>query len=275
MTRNPTSPKRQRGENSGAFDVHPRWRFALVFGLCLAAAGCDYVPPGKPDPADRPRTPAQITNFEFLYKQNCSGCHGANGTLGPAPPLNDPIFLAIVPDEELVRVITDGRPGTPMPAFARQHQGRLTDRQIEIIALGLKQHWKSDKLPAATLPPYTVASKPAAEADAERGAKVFARACADCHGADGEGSGPEESPGRINNPALLTLVSDQALRRIVITGRHDLGMPNFADDVGRGDAFQPLSSGEIADLVALLSSWRKQELPGGIAGARPVNHAAN
>lgn len=184
--------------------------------------------------------------------------------LGPAPPLNDPIFLAIVPDEELLRVITDGRAGTLMPAFARKNQGTLTDQQIEIIATGLKKHWKSDKLPEVKLPPYTVASadQPPSEADIERGVKVFARACADCHGADGKGSGPDERPGGINNPALLTLISDQALRRIVITGRHDLGMPNFADDVGRPDEFQPLSSDEISDLVALLSRWRDRHTAG-------------
>ena len=60
----------------------------------------------------------------------------------------------------------------------------------------------------------------------------------------------------INNPAMLTLISNQALRRIVITGRDDLGMPNFSDDVGRSLDFQPLSSDEIADVVALMASWR-------------------
>ena len=256
--------------NTGNPKRPPSWacreksRRLLALALLLAAGGCGYELPGKPNPADRPVLPAQRTNFAFLYSQSCSGCHGADGTLGPAPPLNDPIFLAIVPDEELLRVITDGRAGTLMPAFARKNQGTLTDEQIQIIAAGLKKQWKSDKLPKVKLPSYTVASadQPPSQANIERGAKVFARACADCHGADGKGSGPDESPGGINNPALLTLISDQALRRIVITGRHDLGMPNFADDVGRPDEFQPLSSDEISDLVALLSSWRDRHTSG-------------
>jgi hypothetical protein len=51
-------------------------------------------------------------------------------------------------------------------------------------------------------------------------------------------------------------MSDQMLRRIIITGRPDLGMPSFADDMGRTD-YKPLSSEEIDDLVSLLASWRK------------------
>lgn len=246
-----------RAENSPRHFAMSRTLCALA--LFLPAVGCDYVPPGKPEVANRPRTPAQITNFGFLYRQNCSGCHGADGMLGPAPPLNDPLFLAIVPDDELVRVITDGRSGTPMPAFARRHQGALTDEQIQIIAAGIKQRWQQGKLPDVKLPEYAVAASGTSAADAERGAKVFARACADCHGENGAGTGPDEQPGAIHDWALLSLVSNQALRRIVITGRHDLGMPNFADDVGRPNDYEPLSPAEIADLVALMASWRDRK----------------
>jgi mono/diheme cytochrome c family protein len=265
VKRNAGNPKRPR---SWARREKSR-RLCALAGL-LALAGCGYELPGTPNPADRPLIPAQRTSFEFLYQQNCSACHGAAGKLGPAPPLNDPIFLAIVPDEQLLGVITDGRAGTPMPAFARSNQGALTPEQIKIIASGLKKHWKSDKLPEVKLPEYSVTSAGQApsQANAERGAKVFARACADCHGADGKGTGPDERPGGINNPALLTLISDQALRRIVITGRHDLGMPNFADDSGRSLDFQPLSSDEIADVVALMASWREGGSSAVSAGAK-------
>lgn len=225
----------------------------------LLWAGCNYDLPGKPDPADRPKIPSQITDFQAMFAQNCIGCHGADGKLGPAPPLNDPIFLAIVPDEVLLDVITNGRPGTPMPAFARRQEGSLTDEQIKIIATGLKQHFKSDKLPEAKLPEYAVANGEEATSAAavERGRTLFASTCASCHGDNGKGNGLGELPGAVNDPALLALISDQALRRIIITGRPDLGMPSFADDMGRDGDFKPLTGEQISDLVALLASWRK------------------
>jgi hypothetical protein len=65
--------------------------------------------------------------------------------------------------------------------------------------------------------------------------------------------------GAINDPAFLSLISDQALRRIAITGRPDLApsMPDFADDNSRPPNYQPLTSREITDLVAFLASWRQ------------------
>jgi len=87
---------------------------------------------------------------------------------------------------------------------------------------------------------------------------VFARACAGCHGRQGQGG----EHGAINEPAFLALISDRALRRIVITGRPDLGMPAYDGTDGRPDDFPPLTSAQIDDLVALLASWRQ----GGPAG---------
>jgi mono/diheme cytochrome c family protein len=212
--------------------------------------------PGKPDPADRPRTPSQILAFDELFAHNCAGCHGVQGKLGPAPPLNDPLLLNIVSVEQLSAVIESGRRDTPMPAFLRAHGGTLTDEQVAVLAAGLLKHWKTDQKFAEPLPAYQVA---ASDNDADtagqvdRGKQVFARACAKCHGENGEGG----HVGAINDPDFLAIISDQALRRIVITGRADLGMPNYAQDDGRAPGFKPLSESEIDELVALLASWRR------------------
>ena len=63
--------------------------------------------------------------------------------------------------------------------------------------------------------------------------------------------------GAINDVAFLSLTSDQALRRIIITGRPDLNMPNYASRDGRAKDYAPLTSTEIDDLVALLAQWRE------------------
>jgi cytochrome c oxidase cbb3-type subunit III len=87
---------------------------------------------------------------------------------------------------------------------------------------------------------------------------LFARACAGCHGPQGKGDkeGQPSQGGAINDPSFLALISDQALRRTIITGRPDLGMPAYNGNAGRGPDFRELSSAEIEDLVALLGSWR-------------------
>lgn len=235
---------RNDGRNRGA-------RFLGATVLALLATGCDRL--DSRQAVYRPARPDHVLDFASLYRENCSGCHGAEGKLGPAPPLNDSIFSSIVPDTVVKSVITEGRPGTPMPAFARTHGGPLTDDQVKVLAGGLKSHWKPGEPASANLPRYAVDTS-ASAGDKQRGLEVFARACADCHGEDGSGG---MTAGAINNHAFLALISDQCLRRYVITGRPDLGMPDFAGKNGRAADFKPLTASEITDLVALLAHWRR------------------
>jgi mono/diheme cytochrome c family protein len=240
----------------------------------ILAAGCE--PPGKPDPANRPVTPDKILDFDQLYAANCAGCHGATGELGPAPPLNDALFVAIVPDDELWRVIRDGRAGTPMPPFSHENGGALTEAQVKVLAEGIKAHWKSDADLEETPPAYALAKgegAPTTPGSRERWAEVYQRACRGCHGPNGAGGERNGTVGgAINVPAFLALVSDQALRRIIITGRPDLGMPTYAQQDGRPSDFQPLTTAEIDDLVALLAHWRAV---GNVAQVEPkVNRVA-
>ena len=76
----------------------------------------------------------------------------------------------------------------------------------------------------------------------EQGLRVYAEACASCHGADGKG----DKGGSVVDAAYLALVSDQALRTAVIAGRTDLGMPDWRSDIPG----QPLTAQQIADVVA-------------------------
>src|SRR5262245_30251568 len=99
-------------------------------------AGCDF--PGRPNPADRPVPADQVLRFSTLYGRNCAGCHGAEGRLGPAPPLNDAIFRSIVPEAELEEVVTKGRNKTLMPGFGQAHGGTLTAAQIQVLVHEIK-----------------------------------------------------------------------------------------------------------------------------------------
>src|SRR5262249_44414173 len=90
----------------------PSERLAALVARCLVsstiiAAGCDF--PGRPNPKNRPVPADQMLSFSALYGQNCAGCHGAEGKLGAAPPLNDGLFRAVISKSELESIITDGR----------------------------------------------------------------------------------------------------------------------------------------------------------------------
>jgi mono/diheme cytochrome c family protein len=258
--------------------------WCLVPLLAALAAGCDLA--GRPNP-DRPVPADQVADFDTLYKTHCAGCHGAEGKLGPGPPLNDPLFLAIVPDEELLRVIRGGRAVTsgqksPMPAFslsegsalssaeaqawaqlkeethaAPRQQGTLTDAQVQVLAGGIKKRWGPPASPVGSVPPY-LAPAGASTAKKDEGLGAFARACAGCHGKEGEGVERDSRLRRkIKDRAFLALISDQELRRYIITGRPDFGMPPYDGEAERPPNFQPLTSEEIDGLVGLLAGWRR------------------
>ena len=236
-----------------------RRRGALMTLLICSTAGCDL--PGKPKPADQYMPPQKEMTFSILFQENCIGCHGTDGKLGPAPPLNDRLFLALAPDTELQRVISEGRAGTLMPAFAASQGGHLTDGQIKVLALGIRQEWRPSEPAPAGAPAYLATKAKtdgAVTGNRDNGLKVFTRACAGCHGDHGQGG----LHGAINDPNFLALISDQALRRIVITGRPDLGMPDYAGTKGRPENFQPLTAENVADVVALLASWRTETING-------------
>ncbi len=239
-----------------------RCRIALsVSCLCALLTGCNSLP-GKPSKADRPLRPAQVTDFDLLYDQQCAGCHGADGRLGAARPLNDALYLAVVGDTELRQIIAHGV-GTLMPAFAESAGGGLTDAQIDILIRGMRAQWgHADQFTRLSLPPYGAPAAGEPPASASRGADAYDAYCAQCHGADGKGG---DKGGSVVDDSYLALVSDQGLRTAIVAGRVDLGMPTWRDNVPG----KPMSEQEITDVVAWLASHRTR-FPGAPYAVRPA-----
>jgi len=133
-------------------------RIAIVVVLAIALlTGCSVHLPGQPSEAERWRAPAEISDFNQLYTQNCAGCHGVDGRLGAASSLNDPLYLAFVTDDAMRQAISKGRIGTNMPAFSEQAGGHLTDQQIELLVTGMRSRWsKPDEFKDIELPRYSV-----------------------------------------------------------------------------------------------------------------------
>ena len=224
-----------------------RWTIAAPVLALLAS--CDSAP-GRPAKGSETPAPTEVVEFRALYASNCAGCHGRDGQGGAAIGLADPVYLAIADDAAVRKVVTDGVRGTAMPAFAQSAGGMLTDAQIDVITDGIRS-WRQPGVLDGANPPSRVAQS---AGDPRRGEAAFGTYCASCHGARGEG-GPKGSD--VANDSYLALVSDQNLRTVVITGRPDLGAPDWRGNVpGR-----PMTDEEVTDVVAWLAS-RRAESPG-------------
>lgn len=228
----------------------------------------------EPNEADRSFVSASRGEARIggaLYRANCSGCHGLNGEGGQIGiSLRAPGFLAIVSDDMLAETILRGRANTAMPAW-RQFDNRdisdllafirswqpLRSQREEVLAF-LKQSHTSPKRESGASEGSALrdASLPALLTDGgyqpsvPTGLTLYRSRCTVCHGDSGEGNiGPS-----INNPAVLSIVSNEFLHDTIVRGRPGTAMP----------AWRQLSSEDVADVIALLRSWQTQpgkELP--------------
>lgn len=208
-----------------------------ALAVCLLS-GCKSLP-GYPKPAWKP--PQDQMNFSVLYKTNCAACHGAAGEGGMAIPLANPEFQALVSDQTLRQIISGGMPGTMMTAFAKKDGGTLTDKQIGALIAGMRKRWsKPNVFGGTTPPPY---AQPKSGGNAEQGRQDYITYCSSCH---------ESQHDNITNSSFLALISDQALRTIIIAGRPDLKQPDWRND----KPGHPLTDKEVTDIVSYLGSLR-------------------
>ena len=215
-----------------------------AFSMMLLSA-CSS-PPGRPSKNSEEPAPSQISDFKSLYAANCAACHGTDGRGGAAVALADPVYLAIVDESSMRKVIANGVHGTSMPAFAQSAGGMLTDKQIDVITSEIRSRWsRPGILDGANVPAYAGKSP----GDVQRGEASYQTHCSSCHGPQGQGG---RKGSAITNDSFLALVSDQGLRTIVIAGRPELGAPDWRGNVSG----RPMSDQEITDVVAWLASHR-------------------
>jgi cytochrome c oxidase cbb3-type subunit 3 len=215
----------------------------ISFTLVVSAAGC-HRNIGPPNDQEELMRPENVVSFDRLYGQNCSACHGENGSGGPALDLANPQYQALVDDDSLKRWITSGMPGTEMPAFGESAGGFLTPQQVDALVNGMRLRWARADQKATDMPPYSSD----AIGTAERGHDVFQANCISCH---------QQQTQTIADTSYLALVSDQSLRSIIIAGRPDIGNPDW-QQVRPG---HPLTDQEVSDIVAYLHSLRS-DTPG-------------
>lgn len=185
-----------------------------------------------------------------LYAQNCAACHGERGDGGIGIPLALPSFHAQVDDEYLRKSIRLGRPGRVMPPAPH-----LSDAEVDAIVKHMRS-WYRGKVPVFDPKPI--------KGDAKKGAVVYEKYCAGCHGPNAEGghgtgvtfSRPRNfpiMPPALRNPGFLAAAKDSMIKNTLVKGREGTPMVAFGK---RG-----LSEQDINNVVAFIRSLEKQPLP--------------
>jgi DMSO reductase family type II enzyme heme b subunit len=148
-----------------------------------------------------PRTAAaqsgDVALGKQVYEKRCGGCHGAVGKGdGPAAELLVPrprdftagkykirsLTGTLAADHDLFQIVTDGMPGTSMPAWKALPEN---ERSAVVAYLkGFAESYKGAKLDPVAVPTEVASS----EASIRRGKKMFdAFECIKCHGQAGRG----------------------------------------------------------------------------------------
>lgn len=121
------------------------WQNALngveISSLVTLIQRWEEIPPGI---LPVPNVPIPVTEESLvlgnqLFSQNCSRCHGPEGQgTQRAPALNVKSFLVDTGDLAIQQIITQGIPGTAMPAWG----DRMTEAEIQAI-VGFLRQWES------------------------------------------------------------------------------------------------------------------------------------
>jgi putative heme-binding domain-containing protein len=120
---------------------------------------------------------SEIEDGRRIYQSNCATCHGAFGDAVPGIDLGREQFKTAATDEDLVRIIRTGVPGTSMPPF------NFTETQAGTVVAFLRNMTAT---PVDRNVPLTALGPPG---DAMRGKLIFEGKgnCLSCHCANGAG----------------------------------------------------------------------------------------
>jgi putative heme-binding domain-containing protein len=129
-------------------------------------------------PQGHDTTPADIEAGSRYYGNYCAGCHGADGKTMQGANLSRGTFRRATTDDELMRIIINGIPGTAMPPAAFK-----TEQAAQIVAF------------LRAFPASRASST--VSGDAAKGKQIFEAkgGCFECHRVNGRGSrvGPDLS----------------------------------------------------------------------------------
>ena len=248
-----------------------------VFVLCSMLVGMLMTGNALAQERRTTSSPQDLEAGKQIYTRKCAQCHGDDG-LG-AGPAAEHVFpkprdftrgvykirttpSGTVPtDDDLFRVITNGLPGTSMPAWSV-----LPDRDRRLVAQYLKT-FSNEFTEQAPTPIAFPAEVPSSPDSIARGQELYRDAeCWQCHGDEGRGDGPSlpDLKDDWNHPiwpANLTKCwnfrggsTRQDIFRAFMTGLSGTPMPSYAD------IFEPNQAWDLTNYVRSLCRNRSIDI---------------
>lgn len=203
---------------------------ALIFAAASAHAAWE------PPPLDE----AAMQRAESMYQTYCALCHGEDRSgysADHAPSLRSRSLLSTGLPGFVYQTIGWGRANTAMEGYSVEMGGPLTSKDILLLTTWLAQ---VEPVELIDLPDGVITG------DAERGGRIYAAQCAECHGETGQGiTAPS-----LGDQALLAHASDHFLRYAIANGRDGTPMKAFSDTLSDEDI-----NGVVAYLRSQASGW--------------------
>ena len=199
--------------------------------------------------------PTDVELGSRLYRNNCQACHGPEGASIPGVDFRRGQFKRVSSDEELLRVIVTGVPGTAMPPTNLSDSNRLA-----LLAYIRSLH--------------DSAASAVGSGDAERGRTLFEGkgGCQMCHRVNGKGArtGPDLSEvgtirtaayleRSIRNPNEYVAPEYRSIRAItrqgtVITGRRLNEDTHTLQLIDQDEHLRSLAKSELREYTLLTTS---------------------
>ncbi len=233
--------------------MRPRWFTLAAFVALACSLGALRLLPGEATAQLKPAK-GDVARGKAVYEKKCAVCHGVDGKgNGPAEFVLFPkprdftrgIFkirstTTLPTDNDLLRTITQGIPGTSMPSWGTLPE---TDRwDLVAFVESLSPRFTEEKAGSEVQIPKP---PPPSQALLALGKDYYKEAgCFDCHGTTGRGDGPAAGtlkdewsypivpydftiPGRMKGGSKL-----QDIYRTLTAGIGGTPMPSYADSLG-------------------------------------------
>ena len=232
-------------------------------------------------PAPMPKRGVSSAEGGAIYRASCGTCHGmqgagdgpeASGFAFPATDFRQGVYKLrstayekLPTDDDLVRTIREGMPGTEMPPFRKI----LTGQSIRRVAAYIKSFSPRFVNPEDAIDPKAdrvevPAARPfePSEESAAAGAQVYQREeCGTCHGDNGDGQGADAAGMTDDWDRPIHMLDwsrgvfksgsrDQDLYRSIVSGMNGTPMEGYRDDTTDAERWQ------LVDFIRSLESGK-------------------